>query len=478
MLWWELGFMLGSALLAVVLTFLAIVIFWRPLFDRFMDRIVRRLFTDPYVENLLEGFNAMRRHGFQHTIENELRCAEGRALLKPIGTHRHFPHFDGLLLAPAQLERQALQDQEPVDVRVTLGKNAKRPLTLEMPILASAMGYGVALSKSVLVAIAQGTAHVKTACNMGQGPFVQEVRDAAYKLVVQLHGAPWKPTDEQLAQADMIEIRYGQGATGGLGTTLARSHLTHDILKDMGVDNMPDSHLYIPAGIPKIITVRDLRRLVDQLRDISGGVPIAIKLAASHFLERDLAKAVAAGVDVIVLDGAQGGTHDSPAIVVDDFGLPTLAALARAVRFLEQQQHTDIDLIISGGLRTPGDVLKALALGARAVYLGTPVLFAAVHDQIVDALPFEPPTELSYADGQLAHLFDVEQGAHSIANFLNSCAEELRIGLRALGKRSLNQLHRDDLVAWQKDVAEIAGVPYIAEPAPPAPQVRRKLVRL
>ena len=89
MLWWELGFMLGSALLAVVLMFLAIVIFWRPLFDRFMDRIVRRLFTDPYVENLLEGFNAMRRHGFQHDRKPIAFCQ----CPGPVETHRHPPPF-------------------------------------------------------------------------------------------------------------------------------------------------------------------------------------------------------------------------------------------------------------------------------------------------------------------------------------------------------------------------------------------------
>lgn len=470
--------MAGSALLAVLLFFLAVRFFWRQLFDAFFDRVVERLFTDRYVENLLEGFNAMRRHGFQETIENELRCAEGRALLKPIGTHRHYPHFDGLLFAPAQLERQALQDQNPVDIRVTLGRRCRRPLTLEMPILSSAMGYGVALSKNIMIAIAQGTASVKTACNMGQGPYLPEVRDAAYKLVVQMHGAPWKPTHEQLAQADMIEIRYGQGATGGLGTTLDRSHLTPEIIEDLGVSDKPDTELYIPAGIPNIVNVRGLRRLVEDLREIGGGAPIAIKLAANHYLERELAIAVEAGVDVIVLDGAQGGTHDSPAIVVDDFGLPTLPALVRAVRFLEAQKRTDIDLIISGGLRTPGDVLKALALGARAVYLGTPVLYAAVHDQIVHAIPFEPPTELSFADGQMEQRFDADKGARSIANFLASYADEIRIGLRALGKRSLSQLSRHDLVAWQKDVAEIAAVPYIADPAPPAAPPRRKLVRL
>ena len=198
------------------------------------------------------------------------------------------------------------------------------------------------------------------------------------------------------AQADMIEIRYGQGATGGLGTTLARSHLTHDILKDMGVDNMPDSHLYIPAGIPKNDHRPRLAAARGPTAGHSGGVPIAIKLAASHFLERDLAKAVAAGVDALSSTAPrEAPTIPPPSSSTISAGRPWLL-LARAVRFLEQQQHTDIDLIISGGLRTPGDVLKALALGARAVYLGTPVLFAAVHDQIVDALPFEPPTELSY----------------------------------------------------------------------------------
>jgi len=476
-MWTQLFLVLGSSLLTATVFFLLFLVLWRPLFNWYFDRFVRRLFTDQYVENLLEGFNAVRRHGVQHTIENELRCAEGRALLKPIGTHRHYPHFDGLLLTPAQLERQTRQEQEKADISITLGRNCKRPLHLKMPILSSAMGYGVALSKEVLLAIAKGTAMAGTACNTGQGPYVPEVRSLAHKLIVQLHGAPWKPTEEQLAQADMIEIRYGQGATGGLGTVLEHSHLTPEILADLGASNMPDSQLYIPAGIPGIHNVRGLKQLVKHLRSISGGVPIALKLAATHHLEREMMLAIEAGVDVIVLDGAQGGTHDSPAILVDDFGLPTLAALVRAVRFLEEQKRTDIDIIISGGLRTPGDMLKAMALGASAVYLGTPILFAAVHDQIVGAIPFEPPTELSFADGSLTHLFDAERGASSIANFLSSCAEEIEIGIRALGKTSLAEVNRKDLVAWQKEVAEITSLPYIADPAPPASPVRRRLKR-
>ncbi len=477
-MWTQLFLVLGCSLLTVTVFLLLALIFWRPLFNWYFDRFVKRLFTDPYVENLLEGFHAMRRHGVQNTIENELRCAEGRALLKPIGTHRHYPHFDGLLLTPAQLERQTKQEQEKVDISVTLGRNCKRPLHLKIPILSSAMGYGVALSKDVLLAIAKGTAMAGTACNIGQGPYVPEVRSLAHKLIVQLHGAPWKPTEEQIAQSDMIEIRYGQGATGGLGTILERSHLTPEILNDLGTSNTPDAQLYIPAGIPGIRTHRDLKQLVNHLRSVSGGVPIALKLAATHHLEREMALALKAGVDVIVLDGAQGGTHDSPAILVDDFGLPTLAALARASRFLAEQERTDIDIIIAGGLRTPGDMLKAMALGASAVYLGTPILFAAVHDQIVGAIPFEPPTELSFADGSLTHLFDAEKGAKHIANFLSSCAEEIEIGVRALGKTSLAEVNRKDLVAWQKDVAEITALPYIADPTPPAAPVRRRLTRI
>ncbi len=430
--------------------------------DRQVKQLTARLFTEPYTKNIFEGVTALRKFGVQWTMENELRSHNREALSKPFGTHRPFPHFDGLLFSSAQLNRKALNDSVSVTVTTVLGKRADRPLMLSLPVMTSAMGYGVALSKPFVRAIAKGTALAETAFNTGQGPALREFRELAHRMVVQYHGAAWQPSDEILRVADMIEIRYGQGANAGCGTAVTGNSINPEIAQDMGGTQSQANagEFYIPAGIPSVQTNQELNHLVKELREISQGAPIAIKMAAGNDLEMDLRLAVLADVDVIVLDGAQGGTFSSPAILVDDFGIPTLSALCRAIRFLRTKGLRDrVDLVISGGIRTPGDVLKALALGADAVYIGTAALFATMHAQITKAAPFEAPTQLAWAAGQMCEQFDEDEGARSLANFLASCSEELKMGTRALGKASIHEVCAEDLVAWDVEVARITGIP-------------------
>ncbi|MHB1956800.1 MAG: FMN-binding glutamate synthase family protein [Sulfobacillus sp.] len=436
--------------------------FIRHQLEQQLKQATSRLFTESYTKNIFEGVTALRKFGIQWAVENELRSHHPAALLKPIGTHRPFPHFDGLLFSSAQLHRRALNDSEPVTVTTVIGKRADRPMTISLPVMTSAMGYGVALNKPFARAIAKGTALAGTAFNTGQGPALREFRELAHRLVVQYHGAAWRPPDEILSVADMIEIRYGQGANAGCGTAISGDSVNPEIAEDMGgsQSQTKPGEFYIPAGIPGIHTNDELKQLVKDLREISRGAPIAIKMAAGNDLEADLALAVQADADVVVLDGAQGGTFSSPAILVDDFGIPTLAALCRAVRFLRENGLRDrVDLVISGGIRTPGDMLKALALGADAMYIGTAALFATMHAQITKAVPFDPPTQLAWATGQLYPLFNEDEGAGSLANFFTSCSEELKMGARALGKTSIHDVCAEDLVAWDPEVERITGVP-------------------
>ena len=449
-------FTLGSAALLLVILAPWIIRF---LLKSLSRRLIRVLFSDPYTQNLLEGYTALRKFGVQWTLENELRAQSGKALEKPIGTGRPFPHFDGLLLSPPPLRRRPLDLTEPVSVHVVIGKKAKKPLRLSMPILVSAMGYGVALRKPIVHAIALGTAKVGTACNVGQGPAIEEWAFAD-KLVVQYYRAPWGPDEHMLRRADMIEIRLGQGASVGSGTFVPGEELDRATRRDLGLATCEVG--YILAGLPEVERMFWFRTLISKLRKIGGGVPIAVKIAASHFIEQDLEWIVKAGADVVVLDGAQGGTHSSPGILVDDFGVPTLSALCRATKFLRTHGYSDrVDLIVSGGIRTPGDVMKALCLGASAVYMGTAALFAVVHTQLTGALPFEPPTQVAWAHAEMPTKFDVEGGAKSLSRFLQACADEIGIGLRALGKSSVEELDEEDLVAWQPEVARITGRPLV-----------------
>ncbi|MBT9158323.1 MAG: Glutamate synthase (NADPH) large chain [Firmicutes bacterium] len=204
------------------------------------------------------------------------------------------------------------------------------------------------------------------------------------------------------------------------------------------------------------------------MRGITGGVPIGAKIAAGMDIEQDITFLVKSGVDFIAIDGAEAATKGSSPTLQDDFGLPTVMALCRAVRQLEKLRARErVSLIVAGGLFTPGDFLKAMALGADAVYIGTAALFAVAHTQTLKALPYEPPTEVVWYTGRYASRFNVEQGAKHLGNFLKACREELSQGLQALGKCSLVDLSEEDLFGLSPFICEVTGVRPAWKPRKP-----------
>ena len=163
---------------------------------------------------------------------------------------------------------------------------------------------------------------------------------------------------------------------------------------------------------------------------------------------------------MLALEGTQAATIGAAPILEDDFGLPTIIGLCRAVEHLEQRGVKDeISLIVSGGFFTPGDMLKALALGADAVYIGSVALFALTHTQSFKALPFEPPTQVVWARGKYASRFNWKEGAKSVAKFITSCTLEMMEGVRALGKTSIHQVDRSDLVSLDEATAAVTRIP-------------------
>lgn len=374
----------------------------------------------------------------------------------------------------AQLHRLPTQVGSPVVTGVTIGPRAARPLHLAMPIIVSGMAYGMSLSARAKVAIARGTALVGTATNTGNGPWLQAERDAAKKLVLQISRGTWAKDEWMLRQADMLEIQVGQGAFGGVGHKMSSARIGPVLRQRFGL--APGQDAVIESRQPGVACERDLARLIARLRRVTGGVPVAVKIGAGDDIEADLAIIVRAGADVITVDGAESGSHGSPPILEDDFGLPTLYALCRARRALDRlDPRHGVSLVISGGLSSPGDYLKALALGADAVAIGTMALFAVSHSQITKALPFEPPTQVVWYRGKQSKRFDSEQGARDLANYLRSCTREMADGVRALGKTSLADVCRDDLVALDDLTAKITGLPLAWLPRRRRLRVRRRL---
>lgn len=454
--WFFLTFL---AALTAFLTFSLVAFLLRSvLLNLGVDRVLVQLLKDRYDENLWDLVVGMTRIPPHILLELELRAEFGNALKRPPGSIRSKPDFAGVAFNPAQLVRPPVGPLESVHLATTIGPQAGRPLRLAMPMMVSGMGYGIAVSKPFALALACGANRAGTAYNAGSGPVLDEILQETRHLILQYTGGSWNRDLDVLGQADMVEIRCGHGARAALGHVIPATDVPPEARQLMGVAE--DEECVIEAPVPGAATPAELRKLVPDLQRLIDGGPVGVKLAATHDLERELAAVLEAGVDVIAIDGAQGGTHNSPPIIADDFGIPTVHALHRAVRFLESSgARREVSLVIAGGLRTPGEFLKVLALGADAVYVGTAVMMAATHGQLSRSIPFEPITQIAWVTGEKAGTFDPEEGAKTVANFLRACSGELAEAIRALGKRSIREVNREDLIALDRETAAILRLP-------------------
>lgn len=429
----------------------------RAAIKRVTKSFVYRLMVDPYHENLWEPVSAGRKVGAQNILEMELRAEEGKVIKRPLGSPKKFPDLENVMFDFAELHRLPVDEKAPIDTKVVIGPCAKKPLVISMPIMISGMAYGIALSAKAKIALAKGSTIAGTATNSGEGVFLPAERMAAEKMVIQYPRGQWNRSSKILGQADAIEIHIGQGAGGGTGSTIPAKKLSWKNRRSLGVKG---KNAYIHANIEDVKKIDHFPHLVAHLKEVGGGVPVGIKMAGSKYLEKDMEIALEAGVDYLVLDGAQAGSKGTPPILQDDFGLPTLFALVRADNYLRKHNYRDkVSLISSGGFYNPGQMLKAVALGADAVYIGGIALFAVSHTEILKAVPREPPTAVTFSDGVFKRKFNVRNGAKNISNFLISCNEEIMEGLRALGKRSIKEVNREDLFALDNFTAEVLGIP-------------------
>ena len=442
----------GSLLLVMVLALLL----WRPVINHFFDRFVKIIMRDPYPENLFEMYNVISKVGLQNLVESDIRGSSGEILRRPFGTSKQFSNWDKLVLNTVYFLRKPVVEAVGIDTKVTIGPKAKRPLEINTPIMVAGMGYGWGLSLPAKIALAKGADFMKTASNTGAGPFLPEERKHTKRLIVQYHRGNWGKEEEVLRQADAVEIQLGYGAYGTAPILHRHEEFSPELRDYMKLE--PGQDLLEEAALLGVEDEGELKEVVNYLRRVTNGAPVGIKMAATGALEKELAVCASAGIDFLSIAGAEAGIAYGPGITADDCGLPTLPALCRTVKFLQAQGLTEyISVIISGGLYTPGQFLKALALGADAVAIGTILIMVMAHTQTTKVLPWEPPTELVYETGKRRKNFSVEQGAQSVANFLQSCNAELEIGMRNLGKTSLKELSLEDLAALTSEMAEMSG---------------------
>ncbi|MFQ5648084.1 MAG: FMN-binding glutamate synthase family protein [Candidatus Aenigmatarchaeota archaeon] len=364
--------------------------------------------------------------------------------------------FDDLVLVPAQLARRPVDYyRENVSSETVIGKRSKRPLKLSTPLLIGAMSFG-ALSKEAKVALAKASRLAGTCTNTGEGGMLPEERKAARLLIAQYSTGRFGVNEKYLKSADAVEIKIGQGAKPGMGGLLPGSKVTREIAKVRGVPAGKTVHS--PPAHPDIKTPQDLKKRVDWLRKVTGGRPIIIKLGAGD-IENDVKIALRANPDAIAIDGLSGGTGAAPAIALDHFGIPALSALVRARRVLDKAWAKQ-ELLIGGGLNTGADVAKALALGADAVFMCTPLLVAVgcIYCRLCQL--GKCPVGITTQEPKLRKKFD-PKGAQHAANFIRACTEEAKMAAAACGHKDIHKLNRKDLRSLNPTISNITGVPLV-----------------
>ncbi|KAA9031577.1 FMN-binding glutamate synthase family protein [Niallia endozanthoxylica] len=439
---------------------LFILLGWRWIFKQVVKKAGKIILTDSYQENIMELMPGLRHMGIQNLLENSLRAETGTILHRPLtGSAKKWPHLESVTFIPAQVSPFPTNGEEEVDMMVTIGPKAKKPMKLSIPLIISGMGYGIGISEQARLSLTTAAKNAGTAINSGEGGILPEELDAAGKYILQFSKATWAKEDDTIKRADMIEIKLGQGAIVGMGRTIKAQDLKGRAREVMGLEENEDA--VIDENFFENQTLQDMKELVEELRSISGGVPIGVKIGMGGKIEEDIDHLIEMGVDYIAIDGGQAAMKEAPPILCDDFGIPTLHGVVRAVNHLTKRNMKEqISLIVSGGLLVPGHFLKVLALGADAVYVGSAMLFTLAHTQSLNALPFEPPTQAVWYDGKFKDQFKVEDGIKSAEKFLTASIEEMKMALRAMGKHSLKELTKEDLVSYDESTAKMIGIPY------------------
>ncbi|HSR56371.1 MAG TPA: glutamate synthase-related protein [Alphaproteobacteria bacterium] len=371
------------------------------------------------------------------------------------------PSWDDIQILPAQFARKPLMEDVAVDTRLVVGPNAKKPLALEIPLFVSDMSFG-ALSEEAKVALAKGAELAGTGICSGEGGMLPEEQQANSRYFYELASAKFGFTEELLTRVQAFHFKGGQGAKTGTGGHLPANKVTKKIAEVRGLNE--GEAAISPPTFPDLVTIGDFRSFADRVRQVSGGIPIGFKISANH-IEADIEFALEASADYIIIDGRGGGTGAAPLIFRDHISVPTIAGIARARRHLDLLGRGDVTLIATGGLRTPPDFIKALALGADGLALSNAAIQAVgcVSARICNTN--NCPAGVATQNPELRARLDVEVGAKRLARFFAASTELMEVMARACAHDRLAAFNRKDIASWRREVAELAGIQWSGAPA-------------
>jgi len=366
------------------------------------------------------------------------------------------PRWKDIQILTAQLQKRPLTDHEPVGTELIIGPNAKKPLRLEIPLFVSDMSFG-ALSEEAKVALAKGAEMAGTGICSGEGGMLPEEQASNSRYFYELASAKFGWSIDKVQNVQAFHFKAGQGAKTGTGGHLPGNKVIGKIAQVRELD--PGTPAISPSRFSDLETPADFKKLADEVREASGGIPIGFKLSAQH-IEEDIDFALDASADYIILDGRGGGTGAAPEVFKQNISVPTMAALARARRHLDFTGRTDITLIITGGLRTESDFIKALALGADGVAVSNSAMQAIGCLGMRACHTNNCPVGIATQKENLRARLMVEKSARQLKNYFEATTELMQVLARACGHSHFNQFNLEDLSTWNREIAYLTGIRY------------------
>lgn len=401
--------------------------------------------TEPFVKDIRE----LASHGLERLGHHGAFGAMGVPRDK-------LPSWDDIQILTAQLARSPLLDDEHVDTSFVIGPRAVKPLTLDIPIFVSDMSFG-ALSREAKTALARGAELAGTAIASGEGGMLPAEKAESSRYLYELASARFGFSWEKLAEVQAFHFKGGQAAKTGTGGHLPGPKVTAEIAE---VRDIPIGETAIsPSRFPEWTKPAEFAEFADEVRERTGGIPIGFKLSAQH-VEADLEAALEVGVDYVILDGRGGATGAAPLLFRDNISVPTIPSLARARRFLDEAEAPGVTLIITGGLRTPADFVKALALGADGIAVSNVALQAIGCIGMRACNTNNCPVGIATQQPHLRSRLPVDEAAERLARYFGAVTELMKVLARACGHRSLGDLNVDDLTTFDRNMADLSGIAF------------------
>ena len=413
-----------------------------------------------------------------------LQADTGGVLLSSMGASgKNVPiYFDRMLLNASQVTNPSIDPlREPMETAVFLGRRPEKAerdisrriidnlpphLELRTPVMFSAMSYG-AISLNVHKALAAAAEKLGTYWNTGEGGLHESLYPYKKNTIVQVASGRFGVHETYLNTAAAIEIKIGQGAKPGIGGHLTGRKIIGDVSKTRMVPEGLDA--ISPAPHHDIYSIEDLAQLVMSIKEVTGHrKPVIVKVAAVHNIAPIASGIARSGADIISIDGYRGGTGAAPKRIRDNVGIPIELAIASVDQRLREERIRDrVSVIASGGIRNSSDAVKAIALGADAVSIGTAALCALGCHICASCHTGRCAWGLATQDPELTKRLDPEKGAERLVNLVNAWTREIKEIMGGMGINSIEALRGNRMALCGIDLnakeLEILGIRYAGE---------------